>query len=171
MTRLGGCDNSMAANFIHRILRSLQSSPAVTPTVRHSAVENQSELLMPVAERDRRIDARFAVRTPCIYELVEGQGLEASTILGKAHSLNVSSDGVLLLLDQKPQNRQLLSIQNPALQRQRSLTLFEVRWAMPLPVGTTQPRYLVGCRLTFGRFPYFLVQRQHLDRDISGFSL
>jgi hypothetical protein len=62
-------------------------------------------------------------------------------------------------------------IRNPALQRQRSLTLFEVRWSTHLPVGTTHPRYLVGCRLAFGRFPYFLVQRQHLDRDISGLSL
>ncbi|MCS6289693.1 MAG: hypothetical protein H8K10_12030 [Nitrospira sp.] len=102
---------------------------------------------------------------------MKGHGSDASTKLGKAYSLNVSSDGILLLLDQKPQGRQLLSLQNPALQRQRSLTLFEVRWSTLLPVGTTHPRYLVGCRLAFGRFPYFLVQRQHLDRDISGLSL
>ncbi len=161
----------MATDFIHRILRSLQSALVPSPIVQHPTVDNQPERPVPIPVRERRIDTRFTVKTPCLYELVEGQGPEASAILGKAHSLNVSSDGILLLLDQKPQGRQLLSIRNPALQRQRSLILFEVRWATHLPVGTTQPRYLVGCRLAFGRFPYFLVQRQHLDRDISGLSL
>ena len=160
----------MTTNFIHRILRSLQGTLVSHPATPYSVVDNQPERPVPIPARERRIDTRFAVRTPCVYELVEGQGSEASTILGKAYSLNVSSDGILLLLDQKPQSRQLLSIRNPALQ-QRSLTLFEIRWATHLPVGTIQPRYLAGCRLAFGRFPYFLVQRQHLDRDISGLSL
>ncbi len=161
----------MAADFIHRILRSLQGTFVPTPVAQPAIVDNLTEQPTPPPVRERRIDTRFAVRTPCVYELVEGHGSDASTILGKAYSLNVSSDGILLLLDQKPQSRQLLSLQNPALQRQRSLTLFEVRWSTHLPVGTTHPRYLVGCRLAFGRFPYFLVQRQHLDRDISGLSL
>ncbi|CAE6705164.1 MAG: hypothetical protein H8K06_02015 [Nitrospira sp.] len=161
----------MAADFIHRILKSLQDTFVPTTEALPPIVDNRTEQPMPPSVRDRRIDTRFAVRTPCTYELMEEHGSDASTLLGKAYSLNVSSDGILLLLDQKPQSRQLLSLQNPALQRQRSLTLFEVRWSTHLPVGATHPRYLVGCRLAFGRFPYFLVQRQHLDRDISGLSL
>ena len=161
----------MAADFIHRILKSLQDTFVPTAKALPPIVDNRTEQPMPPSVRDRRIDTRFAVRTPCAYKLMEEHGSGASTLLGKAYSLNVSSDGILLLLDQQPQSRQLLSLQNPALQRQHSLTLFEVRWSTRLPVGTTHPRYLVGCRLAFGRFPYFLVQRQHLDRDISGLSL
>jgi hypothetical protein len=161
----------MAADFIHRILRSLQGKFVTTEEDQPPVVDNRTEETMPPPVRERRIDTRFAVRTPCVYEWVVEHGSDAATILGKAYSLNVSSDGILLLLDQKPQSRQVLSLQNPALQRQRSLTLFEVRWSTHLPVGTTHPRYLVGCRLASGRFPYFLVQRQHLDRDISGLSL
>ncbi|MFZ1504353.1 MAG: hypothetical protein WAS50_14440 [Nitrospira sp.] len=161
----------MATDFIHRILRSLRGTPAPGPVVPHSIVDNQPSPEVSIPPRERRIDTRFAVKTPCRYELVARQETETSAILGYAYSLNVSTDGILLLLDQKPARRQLLSIQNPSLQRQRSLTLFEVRWTTHLPVGTTHPRYLVGCRLAFGRFPYFLVQRQHLDRDISGLLL
>ncbi|HAN49222.1 MAG TPA: hypothetical protein DCQ20_10190, partial [Nitrospira sp.] len=98
----------MAADFIHRILRSLQGTFVPTPVAQPAIVDNLTEQPTPPPVRERRIDTRFAVRTPCVYELVEGHGSDASTILGKAYSLNVSSDGILLLLDQKPQSRQLL---------------------------------------------------------------
>ncbi|MBI4002921.1 MAG: hypothetical protein HY348_14215 [Nitrospira defluvii] len=125
---------------------------------------------MPIAQSDRRIDVRFAIRTPCTYDLIDGQDHAATSSPGEAYSLNVSADGILLLLDRKPQDRQLVAMRNPALQ-QRAVTLFEVRWMTHLPVGTTHKRYMVGCHLTFGRFPYFLVQRHHLDQHISGLSL
>ena len=171
MTQFGDGDNLMAADFIHRILKSLRSVHEPQPPLHHPLVDNQPQQPSPIPPRDRRIDARFTVRTPCAYELIEGESHEGDTVPGKAYSLNVSSDGILLLLDQKPRSRQLLSIKNPALQWQQTVTLFEVRWATHLPVGTTHKRYLVGCHLTFGRFPLFLVQRQHLDRHISGLSL
>ena len=161
----------MAADFIHRILKSLRSVHHPQPPLHYPLVDNQPEQPSPIPPRDRRIDARFPVRTPCAYELIEGESHEGGTVPGKAYSLNVSSDGILLLLDQQPRSRQLLSIKNPALQWQQTVTLFEVRWATHLPVGTTHKRYLVGCHLTFGRVPLFLVQRQHLDRHISGLSL
>ncbi len=161
----------MATNFIHRILRSLNGSVEPISTCELSAVDNQPQPLLPVTRQERRIDARFPVRTPCLYELGKEQPYEARAISGKAHSLNVSSGGILLLLDHKPQAGQLLTIHNPALQPQRGISLFEVRWTTPLPVGAPQPCYLVGCHLAFGRFPYFLVQRRHLDRDISSLSL
>lgn len=161
----------MAANFIHRILRSLHSSLGSISTGKPPAVDNQPPPLFSVSRQERRIDARFAVRTPCLYELGKEQQQETPAISGKAHSLNVSPGGILLLLDQKPQAGQLLTIHNPALQPGRGISLFEVRWTTPLPVRAPQPYYLVGCHLAFGRFPYFLVQRQHLDRDISSLSL
>ena len=159
----------MESNFIHRILRSLSIKESLSPSPR-SAVDNLRVQPLPASPRDRRIDARFAIRTRCTYELIDGKEQDTISPPGEAYSLNLSTDGILLLLDRKPQDRQLVAMRNPALQ-QRTVTLFEVRWLRDLPVGTTHKRYMVGCHLTFGRFPYFLVQRQHLDQHISGLSL
>ena len=153
----------MVADFIHRILRSLTG--AIMTDSSHD------DSTSPRSSDDRRIDERFAVRGPCAYELIEGHGPDASIVHGKAYSLNVSSEGLLLLLDRKPQPRQLLEIHNPVLEGRHAVTLFEVRWSKRLPFWTTQDRYLVGCHLTFGRLPYFLFRRNHLDQNISGLSL
>lgn len=161
----------MTSHFIHRILRSLRSSLAHPSSARPHAVDNPRPAPMPLPQHERRIDARFAVRTPCLYGLMQGQRHAAPVISGKAHSLNISSEGILLLLDQKPQGGELLTLHNPDLQPQRTASLFEVRWTTVLPVGPQQPCYLVGCHLAFGRFPFFLIQRRHLDRDISSLSL
>lgn len=161
----------MADDFIHRILRALTGNSTPPSSDHHSAVNNRLEQPLPRPQSDRRIDVRFAVRSPCDYELIEGQGPDATTIRGKAYSLNVSAEGILLLLDRKPQSEQLVAIHNPALQRHHAVPLFEVRWSTPIPVGKAHERYLVGCHLTFGRFPYFLVQRHHSDQNISGLSL
>lgn len=160
----------MDPNFIHRILRSLigKTTPQLSPP--QLAVDKILDRPFPIAQRDRRIDVRFAMRTRCAYELLDGQDQDSASPPGEAYSLNLSADGILLLLDRKPQDRQLVAMRNPALP-QRTVTLFEVRWMTHLPVGTTHKRYIVGCHLTFGRFPYFLVQRHHLDRHISGLSL
>ncbi len=160
----------MASNFIHRILRSLIETSTPHPSGPPKSVDNILAVPLPIARNDRRIDRRFAIRTPCTYELIEDQNHEATISPGEAYSLNVSTDGILLLLDRKPEDRQLVAMRNPAPQ-QRAVTLFEVRWMTQLPIGTTKKRYLVGCHLTFGRFPYFLVQRHHLDQHISGLSL
>ncbi len=160
----------MASEFIHRILRSLMGHPTPHPVAPPLVVDNLLCQPLPIAQHDRRINVRFAIRTRCTYELIDGQDQESTSSPGEAYSLNISADGILLLLDRKPQDRQLVAIRNPALQ-QHGTTLFEVRWMTHLPVGTTHKRYMVGCHLTFGRFPYFLVQRHHLDQHISGLSL
>ena len=162
---------AMTAHFIHRILRSLRNSLADTSSVRPHTVDNSRTAPPPLPQHERRIDARFAVRTPCLYGLMQGQRHAAPIISGKGHSLNISSDGILLLLDQKPQGGEWLTLHNPDLQPQRAASLFEVRWTTELPVGPQQPYYLVGCHLAFGRFPFFLIQRRHLGRDISSLSL
>ena len=161
----------MNSDFIHRILRSLQNSFGSKLQVCVPPVDNHRPSPEPVAQRERRIDARFSVKTPCLYGLLRERRQETPLISGKAHSLNISSEGILLLLDQKALDGQLLTRHNPALQPQRETSLFEVRWTTELPVGSQQSCYLVGCHLAFGRFPFFLLQRRHLDRDISSLSL
>lgn len=140
-------------------------------TLKPRFVDNEQNAPSSETLKERRLDARFAVRTPCLYVLDGNQHRATPTISGKAHSLNVSSGGILLLLDQQPQTGQVLSLQNPALQSQQRISLFEVRWTTSLPLGTQQGCYLVGCHLAFGNFPFFIVQRQYLHRDISSLSL
>ena len=159
----------MTSDFILRVLRSLQEALNPNSLAQSHPVDNQQAVVEPVAQHERRIDARFSVKTPCLYGL--GQRQEVPLIAGKAHSLNISSGGILLLLDRKPHDGQLLTLHNPALRAQRGSSLFEVRWTTELPVGPQQPCYLVGCHLAFGGFPFFLLQRRHLDRDISSLSL
>lgn len=167
---IADCDPHMNTDFIHRILRSLIDKVDPLPISSHKGVDKLVEQSIPVAQRDRRVDARFAIRTRCTYELMDGQDREKTCPPGEAYSLNLSADGILLLLDRKPQQRQLVAMRNPATQ-QCAVTLFEVRWMTHLPVGTTHQRYMVGCHLTFGRIPFYLVQRHHLDQHISGLSL
>ena len=64
-------------------------------------VDNHRPSPEPVAQRERRIDARFSVKTPCLYGLLRERRQDTPLISGKAHSLNISSEGILLLLDQK----------------------------------------------------------------------
>lgn len=161
----------MSSNFIHRILKSLQGSVVADSTLGPQAVDKRPDAKLEQAMSERRLDARFAVRTPCLYALKEEPCRTPPLMSGKAHSLNVSSCGVLLLLGQQPQRGQVLSLHNPALQAQRGISLFEVRRTASLPLGTHQGCYLVSCHLAFGHFPFFLVQRQYLHRDISSLSL
>ena len=161
----------MALNFIHRILRSLRPSVDQEASIEPLVVDNKADVPLAEILRERRLDARFTVRTPCHYELDSEHRRGTPVIAGKAHSLNVSSGGILLLLDHRPQAGQVLSLHNPALQSQPGISLFEVRWTTSLPLGTQQGCYLVGCHLAFGRFPFFLVQRQYLHRDISSLSI
>lgn len=161
----------MTSHFIHRILKSLRNSLGQTAFERPRTVDNQMCSARPHTQPERRIDTRFPVRTPCLYGWTQERRQEVPIISGKAHSLNISSGGILLLLDQKPEGGQLLALHNPALQPQRASSLFEVRWTAELPAGPQQPCCLVGCHLAFGRFPFFLIQRRHLDRDISSLAL
>lgn len=135
-------------------------------------LNNDQENQTGLSPDERRNDERYSVRGPCAYELIEGEGKDAAVIhYGTAYSLNVSADGILLMLDRQPQIRQLLEVHNPSIAGRQAVTLFEVRWAKCLPTGSPRPQYLVGCRLSFGRVPYFLFQRGPLDRNLSGLSL
>lgn len=119
--------------------------------------------------KDRRFDQRFSVRSLCSFELkgTTGRG-PAAMQLGTACSLNVSTDGILLLLDREPQIRELVEIHNSPVPRSKAATLFEVRWVKALPIGAVRPRYLAGCRLALGPVPFFLFQRRNVEEPFSG---
>jgi hypothetical protein len=119
---------------------------------------------------DRRFDQRFSVRSLCSFKLMETNGSGPTmTQQGAAYSLNVSADGILLLLDREPLIQQLVEIHNSQVSSQEVATLFEVRWVKALPIGSIRPRHLAGCRLAFGRVPFFLFQRRNVEGPFSVF--
>lgn len=109
---------------------------------------------------DCRSEERYAFQGLCHYEMIEG--VTQSQVLlqrGEAITVNVSSQGVMLLMDQPPQVHQLIEIR-PALEAgRREFSLFEVRWSRPVPEAMPRTMHLVGCRLKFGVCPYFLLRR------------
>ena len=81
---------------------------------------------------------------------VEAQA--ASTHSGKALSLNISSGGMLVLMEQVPDVNQVLKVYVPTpLTVIETPTLAEVRWARRVPFwqGTDTGPYLVGLKFMF----------------------
>jgi len=110
--------------------------------------------LAPIHQQRRRAD-RVKIMESCPYEMSEAIG--GGTIVmhqGEALSINISSGGMLLLMDQAPQVDQVLEILLPAPNKStNALTLVEVRWTRQLLSEVAAGRYLVGVRSLFG--PYF----------------
>jgi hypothetical protein len=87
---------------------------------------------------------------------------EASMVIhqGEALAFNISSEGILLLMDQARQVQQLIEIHTLSSKRSHTVTLFEVCWTRQIQIGVRGCKCLAGCRLTFGPSPYFLFQRK-----------
>ncbi|HXF94035.1 MAG TPA: hypothetical protein VNK46_14875 [Nitrospiraceae bacterium] len=120
----------------------------------------------PPPVQELRCEERLDFTQPCAYEMIEGLDERAVVIhYGEACSLNISSGGMLLMMDQAPRVRQLLEIHTPISKRRRALMLFEVRWTRPIWNGNDIDGYLVGCKLTFGPCPYFLFQRDRAQES------
>jgi hypothetical protein len=81
---------------------------------------------------------------------IEGQA--PGTGVGKALSLNISSGGMLVLMDQAPQVQQVLKVYVPTpITIAETPTLAEVRWTRKLPFGKTNGSgpYFVGLKFMF----------------------
>lgn len=96
---------------------------------------------------------RIALLRPIPYEvtvLMEGQS--DSVRSGKALSLNISSGGMLVLMDQAPEVEQVLKVLVPTpSSRAETPTLAEVRWTRRVPFGRAniQGTYFVGLKFMF----------------------
>ena len=75
----------------------------------------------------------------------------ASAQSGKALSLNISSGGMLVLMDQAPAIEQVLKVYVPTpISIAETPTLAEVRWTRRLPFGKTNGgAYFVGLKFMF----------------------
>ncbi len=90
---------------------------------------------------------------PIPYEMTTPvDGPSASTKGGKALSLNISSGGMLVLMDQAPAIEQVLKVYVPTpITLAETPTLAEVRWTRKLPFGKPNGNgaYFVGLKFMF----------------------
>ncbi len=108
------------------------------------------------------------LRRACSYEMIEGLDEDSIVIhQGEALALNISPEGILLLMDQVPQVQQLIEIHTANSKKSHILTLFEVCWTRQIQFGVQDCQYLVGCRLTFGPSPYFLFQNKSVEHRLA----
>jgi c-di-GMP-binding flagellar brake protein YcgR len=75
----------------------------------------------------------------------------ALTHSGKALTLNISSGGMLVLMEQAPAIEQVMKVYVPTpISKAETPTLAEVRWSRRLPFGKTNGgAYFVGLKFIF----------------------
>ncbi|NWF72747.1 MAG: PilZ domain-containing protein [Nitrospirae bacterium] len=113
----------------------------------------QTEWEWPMAVSQKSHSERAALLREIRYEMT--RPLKSSPSLthsGQALSLNISSGGMLLLMDQSPEVEQVLKICVPTpILLAGTPTLAEVRWTKRLPLGKPNGSgmYFVGLRFMF----------------------
>lgn len=104
---------------------------------------------------ERRREARMDYRCMCSYAVIEPiEGKFAVIEQGEAFALNRSTEGILLLMGQAPQSKQLIELHTPRSGWDRSATVFETRWVKTLQVESLGSLFLVGCQRVFGSCHY-----------------
>ena len=113
----------------------------------------QIEWEWPVAESQRSHSERATLLRPILYEMTTSvENPAASTHSGKALSLNISSGGMLILMDQDPAIKQVMKLYVPTpVSTAETPTLAEVCWTRRLPFGATNGNvaYFVGLKFMF----------------------
>ena len=113
----------------------------------------QTEWEWPIRDSQENHRERVALLRPISYELtkpVDGPVILACE--GKALSLNISSGGMLVLMEQAPDVNQALKVSVPTpVTVAETPTLAEVRWARRVPFGKGpgDGPYLVGLKFMF----------------------
>jgi len=102
-------------------------------------------------KQERRDGDRAPSMWACPYELTKHEGSAAlKSSKGYGYSINMSPGGMLLLLPQKVDKRQVFEVQVPSQAKKKERTkLVEVRWTQSIPVSARVKMYLVGTRFLF----------------------
>lgn len=99
-------------------------------------------------QRERRDSERVPFMQAYPYELMKGVGTQLS--VGDGYAIDRSVGGMLLLLPEKVNQRQLVEIQAPPEARKDHGTkLVEVCWTRSISVNNRVNMHLVGARLLF----------------------
>jgi len=90
-------------------------------------------------------------RRMCSYEMVDALEEESFIIeQGETLALNRSTEGMLLFMRRAPHVKQLIEVHASRSGWGRTVSIFETRWAKPVPVEAQGNLNLVGCRRIFG---------------------
>ena len=116
-------------------------------------VVTQTEWEWPIATDLQKHQERVALLRPIPFEMTtQINGPSDPVINGKALSLNISSGGILVLMDYAPEVEQVLKILVPTPTNSVGTpTLAEVRWTRKVPFGRQngQGTYFVGLKFIF----------------------
>jgi PilZ domain len=105
---------------------------------------------MPTRQ-ERRDSERVPCRFVVPFEMMKPVNPSTVRFLeGHGHAINRSVGGLLLLLPEKVNKRQVVQIQVPSkAKKKQSVKLAEVCWARPIPVSARVKMYLAGTRFLF----------------------
>lgn len=105
---------------------------------------------MPTRQ-ERRDSERVPCKLVCSFRLTKPVGADAAKLTdGLGHAINRSGRGMLLLLPEKVNKRQVVEIQAPSkAKKKQSTKLVEVCWTRRISGETRVNMYLVGTRFLF----------------------
>ena len=112
----------------------------------------QNEWDWPISTDFQKHNERVALLRSIPYEMTTPVDVpSASAHQGKALSVNISSGGMLILMEQAPAIEQVMKIYVPTpINAADTPTLAEVRWTRRLPFGKTNGgAYFVGLKFMF----------------------
>ena len=112
----------------------------------------QNEWDWPISTDFQKHNERVALLRTILYEMTTpAEDPASSAHSGKALSLNISSGGMLVLMDQVPAIEQVMKVYVPTpISVAETPTLAEVRWTRRLPFGKTNGgAYFVGLKFMF----------------------
>ena len=113
----------------------------------------QNEWDWPITTDFQKHNERVALLRPIPYEMTTPvDGPSASVHGGKALSVNISSGGMLILMEQAPAIEQVMKVYVPTpISVAETPTLAEVRWTRRLPFGKPNGTgaYFVGLKFMF----------------------
>ena len=111
----------------------------------------QREWEWQISKDFQKHNERVALLRSIPYELtssVEDPSMSAHQ--GKALSVNISSGGMLVLMDLAPAIDQVMKVSVPTpISMAETPTLAEVRWTRKLPLGKSNGIYFVGLKFIF----------------------
>ncbi len=107
----------------------------------------------PIRDSYENHSERAALLRSIFYEMTAPEAGNGSLVReGKALSLNISSGGMLVLMDRAPDIKQVLKVYVPTpITIAETPTLAEVRWTRKLPIGGSNSHvtYFVGLKFIF----------------------
>ena len=110
-----------------------------------------------IAPNQQQHRERIALMREISYEMTDLFGEEDLVnqaqgigIQGKALSLNISSGGILLLMESVPEVERVLRVHVPTpITKTKTPTLAEVRWVRKVPFSVHNGLYFVGLKFLF----------------------